>query len=58
MVLAVGAADGCAVYMAKNIMQTSSQIKHAVLLQVRFCLRWSPDLSVRRALSHPPTTLR
>ena len=34
MVLAVGATDGCAVYMAKNIMHTAPQIKHALILQV------------------------
>jgi hypothetical protein len=35
MVIAVGAADGCAVNMAKHLMRTSPELKHAVLLQVQ-----------------------
>jgi hypothetical protein len=34
LVLSVGASDGCAMHMAKNIMKRSPQIKHAMLLQV------------------------
>ena len=34
MVLSVGAADGCAVSMAKNWMAISPELKHAVVLQV------------------------
>jgi hypothetical protein len=34
MVLSVGAADGCAVSMAKNWMTVSPELKHAVVLQV------------------------
>ncbi len=34
MVLSVGAADGCAVSMAKNWMSISPELKHAVVLQV------------------------
>ncbi len=34
VVLSVGAADGCAVHMAKAIMTASPALKHAVLLQV------------------------
>ena len=45
VVLSVGAADGCAVHMAKSMMTTSPALKHALLLQVRaFVARFTPTI--------------
>ncbi len=38
MVLAIGAADGCAYHMAKNWMISSPKLKYAVMFQVRLLL--------------------